>query len=106
MQPTDMASDGPLRGGTKTGPPPRSLVAWRRDELVRAGFDAELGDRLAAARDLDLHAVLDLVDRGCPPPLAARILAPLTDTPDPVRRSDDDTEPPLEQSVVRRHHAR
>jgi hypothetical protein len=25
----------------------------------------------------DLHALLELVDRGCPPALAARILAPL-----------------------------
>jgi hypothetical protein len=26
---------------------------------------------------VDLHALLDLVDKGCPPQLAARILAPL-----------------------------
>jgi hypothetical protein len=26
---------------------------------------------------VDLHELLVLVDRGCPPPLAARILAPL-----------------------------
>jgi hypothetical protein len=26
---------------------------------------------------MDLHALLGLVDRGCPPDLAARILAPL-----------------------------
>jgi hypothetical protein len=26
---------------------------------------------------MDLHALLELVDRGCPPALAARILAPL-----------------------------
>jgi hypothetical protein len=26
---------------------------------------------------VDLHALVKLVERGCPPPLAARILAPL-----------------------------
>jgi hypothetical protein len=26
---------------------------------------------------MDLHALTGLVERGCPPPLAARILAPL-----------------------------
>jgi hypothetical protein len=26
---------------------------------------------------MDLHALIELVERGCPPPLAARILAPL-----------------------------
>jgi hypothetical protein len=26
---------------------------------------------------VDIHALLELVDRGCPPHLAARILAPL-----------------------------
>jgi hypothetical protein len=35
--------------------------------------------RLAEDCAIDLHAVLELVDRGCPPTLAARILAPLHD---------------------------
>jgi hypothetical protein len=26
---------------------------------------------------VDLHDLLNLIDRGCPPPLAARILTPL-----------------------------
>jgi hypothetical protein len=34
---------------------------------------------LAQNRAIDVHAVLDLVDRGCPAELAARILAPLDD---------------------------
>jgi hypothetical protein len=37
---------------------------------------------LANDRRFDLHAVLELVDRGCPPELAARILAPLNDSQD------------------------
>ena len=53
------------------------LVAWRRRRLEQAGFDAYLAQELAGDRRYDLHAVLELVDRGCPPQLAARILAPL-----------------------------
>jgi hypothetical protein len=57
------------------GPP--DVRAWRRALLFEAGFAPELARSLAANRGYDLHALLNLVDRGCPPPLAARILAPL-----------------------------
>jgi hypothetical protein len=50
---------------------------WRRQSLLRAGFEPDLAAELAADPRLDLHALLQLVDRGCPPDLAARILAPL-----------------------------
>jgi Glu-tRNA(Gln) amidotransferase subunit E-like FAD-binding protein len=50
---------------------------WRRDRLTAAGFPPELARQLAADRRVDLHAMLELVDRGCPPELAARILAPV-----------------------------
>jgi hypothetical protein len=53
------------------------VVAWRRRRLKRAGFDPTLADALAADRRADLHALIELVDRGCPPTIAARILAPL-----------------------------
>lgn len=53
------------------------IVEWRYHRLVAAGFAGDLAAALARGRDIDLHAVLDLVDRGCPPDLAARILAPL-----------------------------
>jgi hypothetical protein len=46
---------------------------------MSAGFDAELAERLAGQDRVDLHALLELVDRGCPPDLAVRILAPLDD---------------------------
>ncbi len=52
-------------------------MRWRRGQLVAAGFAADLADRLARDCGIDLHALLDLIDRGCPPELAARILAPL-----------------------------
>ena len=50
---------------------------WRRQVLEQAGFQRVLARELAAAADVDLHNLLNLVDRGCPPELAARILAPL-----------------------------
>jgi hypothetical protein len=53
------------------------LIAWRRAQLIRAGFDSTLAASLATERAIDLHALIELVERGCPPPLAARILAPL-----------------------------
>ena len=53
------------------------IAVWRRRALAAAGFDAGLAQRLAGDRAVDLHALLELVDRGCPPHLAARILAPL-----------------------------
>ena len=53
------------------------VVLWRTSRLREAGFDAQLADALARDRAYDLHAVLELVDRGCPAELAVRILAPL-----------------------------
>jgi hypothetical protein len=60
-----------------------AVVGWRRGRLVAAGFTPDLAARLAGDCRVDLHAVLELIDRGCPPPLAARILAPLDDAPRP-----------------------
>ena len=58
-------------------PESAGVVAWRRRRLERAGFDADLAEAMAADGRIDLHEVLELVERGCPPDLAARILAPL-----------------------------
>jgi hypothetical protein len=54
-----------------------SDVAWREARLRVAGFEREAASQLARDDAIDLHALLELVDRGCPPHLAARILAPL-----------------------------
>ena len=56
---------------------PIDVAAWRRELLREAGFDARLADTLALDARVDLHEALNLIDRGCPPELAARILAPL-----------------------------
>ena len=53
------------------------VVLWRSSRLRDAGFSPQLADALARDCAYDLHAVLGLVDRGCPAELAARILAPL-----------------------------
>lgn len=62
-------------------PPTRSVAPevrdWRREVLRQAGFADRLAGELAADGGVDLHDLLRLVDRGCPPELAARILAPL-----------------------------
>jgi hypothetical protein len=57
---------------------PQDVLQWREGVLLSAGCDPTLAGTLAADGDIDLHDVLNLIDRGCPPPLAARILAPLT----------------------------
>jgi hypothetical protein len=55
----------------------QDVVAWRRDQLVAAGFALPIAAALARDSRYDLHALIDLVERGCPPDLAVRILAPL-----------------------------
>jgi hypothetical protein len=66
-----------------TRPELGAVVGWRRGRLLAAGFVPELAAGLAADCRIDLHALLDLTDRGCPPALAARILAPLDTGPRP-----------------------
>jgi hypothetical protein len=52
------------------------LARWRAEHLRSAGFEPALARRLAVDRRYDVHALIELVERGCPPALAARILAP------------------------------
>lgn len=53
------------------------VIDWRRDRLVADGFDASLAFELARDLRCDLHELLELHRRGCPPELAARIVAPI-----------------------------
>jgi hypothetical protein len=55
------------------------VIRWRRRQLVAAGFRPELAARVAGNAAFDLHALIELVERGCPSELAVRILAPLED---------------------------
>jgi hypothetical protein len=50
------------------------VLAWRFDALCRSGFDLDAAAVLAANVEVDLHEAVELVGRGCPPQLAARIL--------------------------------
>ena len=53
------------------------IFGWRRRRLAEAAFPPALASRLARDPAYDLHALIELVERGCPPALAVRILAPL-----------------------------
>ena len=53
------------------------VVRWRREQLVGSGFAPALAARVADNTDYDLHALIELVERGCSPQLAVRILAPV-----------------------------
>lgn len=51
-----------------------SVVAWRREQLRRAGcrrFEAEV---LARELQVDLHEAVALLERGCPSRVASEIL--------------------------------
>jgi hypothetical protein len=48
---------------------------WRTSELMRVGFPGDDAVALAARTDVDLHQAIELVQRGCPPALALRILS-------------------------------
>jgi hypothetical protein len=47
---------------------------WRHAELERAGYTPESALVLAASHDVDLHAAVDLLKRGCTVDLALQIL--------------------------------
>lgn len=67
--PADGLIDPPVEPGG-------NLAAWREERLLQSGVEAELASELAADCGLDLHAMIQLIESGCPPNLAARILAP------------------------------
>ena len=50
------------------------VVHWRAETLVRAGFVETAAVHLAVSRHVDLHEAVQLVERGCPPETALRIL--------------------------------
>jgi hypothetical protein len=54
-----------------------NVIAWRRNQLAAAGFPEPLARSLARDGRYDLHALIELVERGCNPLVAMRILAPL-----------------------------
>jgi hypothetical protein len=65
-----------MRPQTRSEHAQYDLAAWRRQQLRGAGFAPRLADRLSQDGRYDLHGLIELVERGCPPALAVRILAP------------------------------
>ncbi len=55
----------------------QQLVAWRRQYLAGVGVDPQLVAVVAPDLRWDLNALLQLLERGCPAHLAARILDPV-----------------------------
>jgi hypothetical protein len=53
------------------------VVSWRREQLTASGFPFALAARVADDARYDLHALIELCERGCGPDLAVRILAPI-----------------------------
>jgi hypothetical protein len=50
------------------------ILCWRFGQLVRFGLDLADALELATHVEVDLHAALSLLERGCPPRTALRIL--------------------------------
>lgn len=48
-------------------------MSWRLETLLKAGYALAQAELLADS-DVDLHQAVELVERGCPPATAARIL--------------------------------
>jgi hypothetical protein len=53
-----------------------SPAAWRQERLLDAGFPRGMAARLARDPRYDLHLLIQLVERGAPPEVAERIIAP------------------------------
>ena len=66
-----------MRTETTAIAPVDEIERWRRDQLSSSGFSPALAAAIASDPRYDLHALIELVERGCRPDLAARILAPL-----------------------------
>ncbi len=50
------------------------IERWRLDALERAGYPPASAVEVAVRHDVDLHLAISLLERGCSPELALRIL--------------------------------
>jgi hypothetical protein len=55
----------------------QAVVDWRKAELLHFGFPRSLAARVARDERYDLHQLIELVEHGCSPDLAVRILSPI-----------------------------
>ncbi len=51
-----------------------AVLRWRIEQLRRAGYPAPAARELAGRREVDLHLAVELLQRGCKPATALRIL--------------------------------
>lgn len=79
--PAESVTNKDVRTKTRDEREVAEVVHWRREQLAAAGFSLPLAARIANDPRYDLHALIELVERDCPPELAARILAPLEHEP-------------------------
>jgi hypothetical protein len=66
-----------VRTLSRLEPTDAEVDRWRRKQLVLSGFSLPLAARVARDSRYDLHRLIELVEQGCPPELAVRILSPL-----------------------------
>ncbi|HEV8460346.1 MAG TPA: hypothetical protein VGQ38_06525 [Gaiellaceae bacterium] len=56
-------------------PTEQELVeAWRAEALERAGYPEAAAAEIAMRQDVDLHRAVELLEQGCSPELALKIL--------------------------------
>lgn len=53
---------------------PERVEKWRRDELVRAGYPMDYALKLARHVEVDLRLAVRLLEQGCTPAVAVKIL--------------------------------
>jgi hypothetical protein len=74
MHPGDGGSSAVVHDGDREREDLETAVrTWRFEQFVRLGFDTELSSTLAASR-VDLSQVRRLIQSGCPPETASRIV--------------------------------
>jgi hypothetical protein len=64
----------PAAETTQEGTELDRVEEWRRQELERAGYGVAGARELAQRHDIDLHAAVALLERGCPADVALKIL--------------------------------
>jgi hypothetical protein len=47
---------------------------WRSEALEHAGYDSDSAALVAVRHDVDLHQAIEIVEQGCAPEIALRIL--------------------------------
>jgi hypothetical protein len=50
------------------------VEAWRAEALERAGYPEAAAAEIAMRHDVDLHRAVELLEQGCSPELALKIL--------------------------------